>query len=239
MTYQERTYRNNLSRENLVSFEVHVKETDLLISADCKMEEAAIQSVFKQRKGIEEYINFHPNFLSSFRPLTNDNLAPPIVRDMLEASTVAGVGPMAAIAGAIAQYVAYDLLHDSKTVIVENGGDIFLKSDNEIKVGVFAGDSPLSNKLSVKIKPQDTPLGICTSSATVGHSFNFGIADAVCVISRSACLADAAATAIGNLVKTEKDIAKAIKQGLKIKGVKGILIVAGDKFGVGGEITLA
>lgn len=239
MTYQERTYRNSLSKTNLVSFRVHVKETDLLISADGRLEEAATQSVFKHRKSIEEYISIHPLFLSSFQPLPNDNLAPPIVRDMSEAARAAGVGPMAAVAGAIAQYVACDLMDKSKNLIVENGGDIFLKSNQELRVGVFAGDSPLSYKLSLKIMPQDTPVGICTSSATIGHSFSFGIADAVCIVSESACLADAAATAVGNLVKDKQDIKKAIERGKIIKGVKGILIIVGDKLGVYGDISLA
>jgi hypothetical protein len=238
MIYQERTYRNRLSKTNLVSCRVHVQETDMFISGDLRLEAAATQSVFKHRKSIEEYIRTHPPFLSSFQPLPNDDLAPFIVKDMLEASRETGVGPMAAVAGAIAQYVACDLMEKSKNVIVENGGDIFLKSNQEIRVGVFAGDSPLSYKLSFKIMPQDTPVGICTSSATVGHSFSFGKADAVCIVSESACLADAAATAVGNLVKNKQDIKKAIKRGSMIKGVKGILIIVGDKLGIYGNINM-
>jgi hypothetical protein len=167
-----------------------------------------------------------------------DDLAPDIVRDMMKVSQVAGVGPMAAVAGALAEYVGQDLLKLTPNVIVENGGDIFLKSKDEISIGIFAGDSSLSDKLALKIRPEEMPMGICTSSATVGPSLSFGIADAVCVKSKSTAMADAAATMIGNLVKTKKDIKKAISCGSRIKDVLGILIIAENEMGLWGEMEL-
>jgi hypothetical protein len=158
---------------------------------------------------------------------------------MLEAAAATGVGPMAAVAGAIAQYVGIDLLKDfTKDVIVENGGDIYLATSEEVLVGIFAGESPLSEKVALRIKPTDTPLGICTSSGKIGHSVSLGRADAVCVISKTATLADAAATAVGNLVKTESDIKKALEKGMELKGVQGILIIVGESLGIKGTIEL-
>lgn len=238
MEYRERTYRNELLKGNLTSFHVSVRETDLFISSDRDLTEAALQSIYRYRGFIETYIKSHPRFLTSLIPIEKDDLAPPIVRDMLETSRMAGVGPMAAVAGAIAQYVGCDLLEESRNVIVENGGDIFLKSENEVRVGIFAGESPLSYQVALKVRPEEMPLGVCTSSGTIGSSLSFGRADAVCVTSKSASLADAAATAIGNLVKGEGDVKKALEAGAKIEGVLGIMIIIKDKLGACGAIEL-
>jgi ApbE superfamily uncharacterized protein (UPF0280 family) len=126
----------------------------------------------------------------------------------------------------------------SQNVILENGGDIFLKTIREVRVGIFAGNSPLTYKINLLLKPAQMPLGICTSSGTVGHSLSFGNADAVCVVSKSSTVADAAATAIGNLVKGKGDIRTALEKGIQIEGVLGALIIIGDQFGVIGDIEL-
>ncbi len=126
-----------------------------------------------------------------------------IVKTMAEAAEKAGVGPMAAVAGAIAEYVGRELLPFSREVIVENGGDIFLKTQKTRSIGIYAGESsPFTGKLALRIEPKDTPLGICTSAGTVGHSLSFGKCDAAILVSPSASLADAAATAVGNLIQS-------------------------------------
>lgn len=238
MEYLERTYRHNIPNNHLVSYEVTVRETDLLISSDINLKEAALHAVHRHRAHLEAYIAGHPPFLNSLTPLKRDDLAPEIVRDMLEASHLAGVGPMAAVAGAVAQFVGRDLLSLTPNVIVENGGDIFLKCMEEVKIGIFAGESPLSNRLAIRVRPEDMPLGICTSSATVGPSLSLGRADAVCVKSASAALADAAATAVGNRVKTKRDIKKALAFGAQIRDVLGILIIMEEELGVWGGMEL-
>jgi hypothetical protein len=158
---------------------------------------------------------------------------------MLRHSKTAGVGPMASVAGAVAEFVGRDLLKHSESVIVENGGDIYLKVVRDTRVGIYAADSPLSLKLAIRVLPEETPLGLCTSSATVGHSLSFGIADAVCVKSKSAILADAAATRICNRIKKKEDIKDAIEEGLRISGVLGVLAIVGDTMGAAGGIELA
>lgn len=239
MDYRERTYRNKVSKGTLTSFHLQVKETDLYISADRNLDHYARNSVYKHRKYLEEYIRYHPAFLNSMVPVDRDDFAPPIIQDMIEASIISGVGPMAAVAGAIAHYVGEELLQHSRNVIVENGGDIFLRCvDNEARVALFAGESPLSYNISLRIKPEDTPIGICTSSGTVGHSLSLGIADAVCVTSKSTSLADAVATYLCNLVKGEGDIKKVLDLGFQIKGVLGIIIILNDKLGAVGAVEL-
>ncbi|GAJ10374.1 unnamed protein product, partial [marine sediment metagenome] len=140
MKYQERTYRNRVSKENLVSFQIKVGETDLYISAEKDLTDIARELVYKYRRFIEEYIKHRPQFLDSLVPIEADEMAPAIIRDMLNASRVSGVGPMASVAGAIAQHVGLDLLDHSNDVIVENGGDIFLKSESNVNIGIFAGE---------------------------------------------------------------------------------------------------
>jgi ApbE superfamily uncharacterized protein (UPF0280 family) len=164
--------------------------------------------------------------------------APSIVKDMAEAARTVGVGPMAAVAGAIAEAVGVDLLVHTPEVIVENGGDIFMKLLKSRLIGVYAGESAITGKIALEISPEETPLGVCTSSGTVGHSLSLGAADAVIILSHSAALADAAATAIGNIIKSAEDIAVAIEKVQLINGVTGVVIIKGDKLGVWGKVKL-
>jgi len=236
MPHKERTYRSLINKDNLISYNVKIAESDLFISSDTNLVDSAEKSLLKHRHSLETYIKNHPEFRTSLLPFPEDNLAPPIVRDMIARSKICGVGPMASVAGAVSEFVGYDLLDQTENLIIENGGDIFLRSINKLTVAVYAGESTLSNKVNIVVKSEETPLGICTSSATVGPSLSFGIADAVCVISRSATLADAAASAIGNRIKTKKDIKPALDYGIKIPGVKGIVIISGNDMGAIGEV---
>jgi len=238
MKYEERTYRSLINKDNLPSYNVKIAESDLLISSDTNMADVALKSLVRHRYSLETYIKSHPDFRTSLLPLPEDDLAPPIVRNMLAKSKICGVGPMAGVAGAVSEFVGYDLLNQTKNLIIENGGDIFTKSNNKLIVSVYAGESPLSYNVNFIVKPEETPLGICTSSATVGPSLSFGKADAVCVISKSATLADAAASAICNKVKTKNDIKPALDFGIKIKGVSGIIIIFESEMGAIGKVEL-
>jgi len=140
--------------------------------------------------------------------------------------------------GAIAEFVGRELLEFSPEIIVENGGDIFVKSLRQRTIGIYAGGSPLTGRLGLQIEPEDTPLGICTSSGTVGHSLSFGRADAAIVLADSATLADAAATAIGNRVSEPADIEKAIEFARGIGQLRGVVIIKGENLGVWGEVKL-
>jgi ApbE superfamily uncharacterized protein (UPF0280 family) len=236
--FQPRTYRARVDSGRLTEFTVTVKETDLQVQAQADLVDAARELVIEHRGYLEAYIRRHPSFLSTLRPWPLTGPAPDIVRDMVAAGAAAGVGPMAAVAGAIAARVGQGLLAHSAEVIVENGGDIFLKTARAATVAVFAGASPLSLKMGVRVGGGDRPLGVCTSSGTVGPSLSFGKADAVCVVSPSCALADAAATAIGNRIRSQRDIPRAMAFGRGISGVKGLAVVVGDRLGAWGEVEI-
>jgi len=236
--YEERTYRNLVKTDDLTNFEVIVRETDLLVRAEKDLSKETRDSILKYRHQLETYIAMHPEFVKSLIPCGEDPYAPEIVREMIHASTRARVGPMAAVAGAMAEFVSKDLLQFSEQVIIENGGDTFLATVRERRIGIFAGNSPLSLKLGIVISPKDSPVGICTSSGTVGPSLSFGKADAVCILSKSAALADAAATAVGNLVRDKRDIERGLERGKEIEGVLGTVIIVDDRMGVWGNIRL-
>ncbi len=238
MNYQERTYRNYIKAKNLIKFEVIEKETDLLILAQSNLYDKALASTLKHRAEIERYMETDEKFVKGYSPYRVNRRAPQIIKDMAKAAKKAKVGPMAAVAGGLAESVGRDLLPFSEEVIVENGGDIFLNIKEPRKVGVFAGSSPFSEKIALEIEPRETPFSVCCSSGTVGHSFSFGKADAVIVIAKSAFLADAAATAIGNAVKQVSDIEQGLKVGKKIRGLDGVLIIKDDQIGALGKINL-
>jgi ApbE superfamily uncharacterized protein (UPF0280 family) len=158
---------------------------------------------------------------------------------MMTAAIRSNVGPMAAVAGAIAEHVGRDLLKDSANIIIENGGDIFMNCQHDARVGIYAGSSPLCDKVALIVRAKEMPMGICTSSGTIGHSLSFGIADAVCVKAKSATLADAAATSICNMIKSKADIQRVLRDGMKIENVLGIIVIIDDQLGVIGDIELA
>ncbi|MBM4332119.1 MAG: UPF0280 family protein [Deltaproteobacteria bacterium] len=236
--YQERSYRNLLLDEDLVSFQVKVKETDLYIRTTQDLKKSARQSVIRYRYQLEQYMAHHPDFFRSMVPLAVDEFAPPIVKEMIRAAQLAGVGPMAAVAGAMAEYVGRELLQESPQVIVENGGDIFLFSPKEIRVGIFANTSPLNFRVGLRIPAAAQGWGVCTSSGTVGPSISLGRADAVCVVSPSAALADAAATAVGNVVCSSSDLSRGLSKAKTIQGLTGAVIIIGDKLGAWGDVEL-
>jgi len=236
--YELRTYRHWIKDADLISFNVVEKETDLYIRASKNLKRKAYKLVLKYRSMLEKYIERHPLFLTSLEPVSVSDDAPHIVKSMAESAARVGVGPMAAVAGAIAEFVGNELLAYSPEVIIENGGDIYLKSLDKRIVGIYAGKSPLTGKIGLEIEGEDTPLGICTSSGTVGHSLSFGEADAAIVLSKSATLADAAATAIGNLIKQHSDIPRGIKFAEGIEGLRGVVIIKDDKVGLWGEVKI-
>jgi ApbE superfamily uncharacterized protein (UPF0280 family) len=224
--------------KHLVSFEVCVRETDLMIFADRDLTQEALRSVHYFRTHIESYILQNPSFETSLIPLPLDGKAPPIVQEMLYAGKLANVGPMASVAGAIAEFVGRDLQRSCVNVIIENGGDIYLNSGKDLKIGIFTGESTLSDRIAIRILAAQMPLGICTSSATVGPSLSLGKADAVCIVSKNTALADAMATSVGNSVKCKDDIREALEYAVSIPNIIGAVIIIDDAVGVKGDLQL-
>ncbi len=232
------TYRTLHRKKGLVSFDITVSQTNLNIQAEQDLSRQAVSAALKYRAYIETHIKSHPEFSSSFSPLSLPGFVPAIVKDMYDAGLKAGTGPMAAVAGALSESVGKALSDLSGEVIVENGGDIFIRSNSDTTFGVFAGKSPLSMKAGIQVKKRNTPFGLCTSSGTIGHSKSFGKADAVTVLSSSCALADAAATGLCNMVNTPLDIEKAIDRGKQIPGVDGLVVILGTYMGLWGDLEL-
>ena len=237
-SYLERTYRRRVTSADLVSFHVAIKETDLWVSADINLEKETRDLIFDCRQQLETYINIHPEFVASLFPYPFDPLAPPIVKKMIDVTGSLGVGPMASVAGVIAQFVAEGLLGLTTQVIVENGGDIFLKTNRPAIVSIFAGSSVLSERVGLKIPVRQMPLGVCSSSAKVGHSLSIGKADVCCILSHSAAFADGAATAIGNKVKSKGDLKKIDEWVAQLAGIVGGVVIVGDSIAAWGDIEL-
>jgi len=237
--YLRRFYRENMHAAGLVSFRVTLKESDLFIFAERDLAAEARSSLLGHRTELEGFIARQPRFRTTYRPYGVPVDSPRVVRLMAEAAAKVGVGPMAAVAGALAGLVGEDLASLSPEVIVENGGDIFLRSAQERRVGVFAGESPLSGRVTIKMPPTSPQgLGVCTSSATVGPSYSAGGADTALVVAEDAALADAAASALGNRIKSPQHIEEALREVAAITGVIGCLAIIGEHLGIQGDIEL-
>ena len=234
----KRFYRDWTRAKGLHSTHVTAKETDLQIFTNKPLEAGFVEERIRvYRWEIENYINKDHRFLTALKPIPVELAAVPIVKDMAEQSRRANVGPMSTVAGAIAEFLGKDLLKAGyKDVIVENGGDIFLKSRATRKVGVYVGRSKLWNKLQLEVKPKDMPLGICTSSGTLGHSLNFGCADSVVILSKSTSLADAVATSTANRINSKEDLQRALDFARSIKGILGVVIILKNNLVTWGKV---
>jgi len=236
--YEERSYRRASRPVDLFCYEVAVKETDLFCCTSIDLKPFIAEKALFYRNQLEAYIRLRPEFFSSLLPVGEDPLAPRIACEMIAAAHRVGVGPMACVAGAIAEYIGRDVNPLADEYIIENGGDICLRTGRPRTVAVYAGDSPYTGRIGVTLKAREQPYGVCTSSATVGPSLSFGKADAVCVISGSALFSDGLATRLGNLVAEEDEIGPALEEAKRFPEVMGALIVLGRKLGVWGDVDL-
>jgi uncharacterized protein len=236
--FEPRTYRDFGNSGRFKTFRVTVETSDLYVKAHRLLRTETEEAVLMLRAQVEDAIARRPDFLRSMRPLEEDSADAPIVTRMINAAKKAGTGPMAAVAGAVAQFVGQALLESSPEVIVENGGDIFLKVDEPVVVGIHADRSPFSGRLGIRIEPTHFARGICTSAATVGPSLSLGSADAATVVSHDVALADALATALGNRIRTSSDLKAAVQWAAEVPGVDGVLAVLGDKIAALGKLEL-
>ena len=236
MIYQKRFYRNFSDTERWTSYRVKVETTDLFIRSRENLSLSAKKIVEKLRAEIKNHINKQKCFLTSLKPVKPLKHVMPVIKKMYRASYAANVGPMAAVAGAIAETVGEELLNETSEIIIENGGDIFLYAIEPVVISIFAGHSSFSGKIALKIDPRKTPAGVCTSSGSVGHSLSFGLTDAVTIISSDTSIADAVATGTANMVKSDKNFHSAIEYALNINAVSGVIIICQDKIAVKGDV---
>jgi ApbE superfamily uncharacterized protein (UPF0280 family) len=239
--YQRRFYRKGHSADGLLRSHLVVQETDLEVFTDRPVDISWLRErVRLYRRQIEGYIARDKRFLSALKPINIELAAPLIVRQMAAAAKKANVGPMAAVAGALAEFVAEDLYRKGcQEVIIENGGDIYLKTRRARNIGIYAGRKSSWQDLRLKVRPEDTPLAVCTSSGTVGHSLSFGRSDAAVILSRNGCLADALATACANMINSAEDLTRVIGFASSIRGVSGAVILFGNKLASWGKVEFS
>jgi ApbE superfamily uncharacterized protein (UPF0280 family) len=236
----DRFYRAfEIGAQRRVPFRVCIATTDLYLRADRDLSAEAFAAARRARRQIEAHIVRRPAFATSLEPLEppGEPIAP-ILASMYAAGRAAGVGPMAAVAGAVAEAVGRELRGHSREVMVENGGDVYLDLEEEAVVGLLTGPSPFGEKLGMRVAPNSTPLGVCTSSATVGPSRSFGRADAATAVSRDTALADAVATRLGNRFRGTDDLESHIDWAVAISGVLGAVVVIGDRLAAAGDVEL-
>ncbi|MGQ9730298.1 MAG: UPF0280 family protein [Candidatus Zipacnadales bacterium] len=236
--YMDRTYRRMMGADDLTAFSVVIEQTDLFILAERDLTFEATRAARDARATIEGWIERVPEFGNALTPLPCPADAPALVRQMTAAGKAAGVGPMAAVAGAIAEAVARALGPKSTNIIIENGGDIFIMGNRERRVALFAGPSPLTNRLALVIPGSRQPLAVCTSSGTVGPSLSFGRADAAVIVAEDGALADAVATATGNRIHRPKDLASAVEWAAAVPGILHVIAILGEHMATWGELQL-
>lgn len=234
-----RTYRA-AQRPDLVTFQLVIEETDLWVAARADLSAPMAEAVRELRGQIQAYAAIHPEFLTALVPLDADPRAPDIIQRMCRATRPCGVGPMAAVAGTVAQMVAERFLDDSPDLLVENGGDTYLCSTADRHIGILAiPDQDL--RLCVPVTTAEFPCSFCASSAKIGHSLSFGNADLVVTRSRDASLADAMATALANRLQTPADMDAVLNQARRWEdlGLDGVFAQCQGKIGVWGKMQLA
>ena len=203
----------------------------------CEKFDAVTAEIVRQRRILEDYIARHPEFRRSLEPLELLAGAPEVAHSMARAAKLVGVGPMAAVAGAMAQFAGRAALDaGAREVIVDNGGDIYICAVEPVIIGLKTGTTELADRLAFSLNAEDTPISICSSSGKMGHSMSLGECDLATVVAKDAALADAAATGAANLVKTIDDIDAALENISAIEGVDGVMIVNGARVGLAGKL---
>lgn len=231
-------YRNRITAADLLRTQVIVKETDLVVLSDRDLGDLVRNVVMTQRDRLERYIAANPLFQSSLRPVAVPETAPSIVKAMAAAGRTAGVGPMAAVAGAICEAVAKAAGGLARELILENGGDLYAATGRERVVGIYTGEDTGGLALALRVRPERTPLGICTSSGRLGHSLSLGDSAAATVIAGSCALADAAATAVGNRVRGKHGVRDALAVAREIPGVLGVVVLRDGQLGAWGDVEI-
>lgn len=219
----ERFYRSWQAPEGMVTFQVRLEQSDLFISAETDLRSQAIRALEEARAPLKKYIERDPDFASAMEPCEIQRGAPPLVRRMARAARTCGVGPMAAVAGAIAEDVGRNLLYLSRQIVVENGGDVFALLERPLDLCLYAG--PDKPSVPLELPPSPEGAGIATSSAGIGPSISLGAADAAMVAADNAALADACATALANRIKSPRDLRPALEWAVSVKGVNAAAAV--------------
>lgn len=235
-----RTYRGRLiPKPGETAFQAVVEQTDLWIVAEKDLSAQVVSHVEAVRGRLKNYILLHPEFAESLTPVEVCKGAPEIAARMALAAKAAGVGPMAAVAGAMSQSVVERFAGESPNILVENGGDIFMHSTRDRVIGLLA--RPIEGvRLGLSLPASGFPLAVCASSGRVGHSLSLGRADLVTVLGRAGAMADAAATALANMVRSKDDLEPMLTAARKLKkhGITGVFAQWGETVAAWGELEI-
>ncbi|MFH1771839.1 MAG: UPF0280 family protein [Candidatus Omnitrophota bacterium] len=219
--------------------EIYYKESDILLCTDKPIDKQYVKDLMvKHYDLIAAYIDKRPQFQSSLSPIDTDGTAPLIVQDMLKCSRYTGIGPFASVAGAISHYVGMEIIKHVNEVIIENGGDLFLKITEDKEIGVYLGSNFKPDEITIKVKKRSGPFGIASSSSTIGHSLNFGKTDLVTVIAKDSIAADGFATALSNRIKREEDAGVVLKDAQDSPLIDGIIIAFNKKIYLWGDLEV-
>jgi uncharacterized protein len=242
--FEARTYRKTHNNAQLDHFEVSFLETDLWIGIDKgkyfedEVIKFALDKIKELRALLVGYNTSHHQFITSYEPLNFDQNAPNVIQKMLDAGIKTNTGPMTSVAGIFAEYIGKSLKNEFRleNIIVENGGDNYLSLNSlTATIPIHTGNDNQGNKIGLKIKPEETPIGICTSSGKIGHSISFGKADTVTVVSKNIAAADAFATSICNQVKTKYDLDDLITKYGHNDDIESLIIIMDGNVGLIGE----
>jgi ApbE superfamily uncharacterized protein (UPF0280 family) len=243
--FGKRFYREHMGVDRFRSFTITCKDSDLWIGVDYEsfhsdMIYFAQNRLIELRFSLESHIHDHPLFGSSFIPVETKMGDPEIAVEMSRVTKIARTGPMASVAGAFSEFIGKAILKEFNVneIVVENGGDIYLKLKRDLILSVYAGESPFSKKIGLEIPAGLTPIGVCTSAGTIGPSISFGNADAVMIASKNTSLADAFATAYGNRIKTADDIPETLELVKLNKKILSALIICEGIIGICGQFKI-
>lgn len=211
------------------------KDTNLKVCSD--RFDLVTRAIVAHRTELEQYIISHPQFQLSLTGVELLEHAPEVARRMAAAAALTGLGPMASVAGTLAQIGVEAAMADGcSEAIVENGGDMFVLSGEPVTVGIYAGRELEGANLAFRLHPDELPVALCSSSSTMGHSLSFGNCELVTVIAREAALADSAATLACNRIHREEDLEAVLNEVGALGGIQGLLAVKNGKIGLWGEL---
>lgn len=237
---QVRNYRRLCSSlPGEISYQVVIEQSDLFVISSKDLRSQILDRLYMVRRHLKGFIFLNPEFAESLVPVKIMDGAPQIVKDMAKAASLFGVGPMAAVAGAIAQDIADHMHHECPEILVENGGDVFIHSKTDRTVGLLPHpEEPVT--LGIKITKEQLPCAVCSSSSTIGHSLSLGNGDLVTVLAGSGAVADAAATALCNILHSKKSLKRIneLRPQLEKKGIRGVLAQMGSDFTAWGDVEL-
>lgn len=232
-------YRKNISVKGKYSYRLKYKYTDLFITSDREISREIKEPVVSFYNEMEKVFSGNKAFGKSLTPVSIIDSHPHIVKEMCRAGEIFRVGPMAAVAGAVCDKIADSISEKCSFLMIENGGDVYIKSDIPVSAGLFSNNKYFRDRLNISINADSTPCGLCSSSGIMGHSLSLGKSDLVTVMSGSTVMADAAATAIANSIRGKADADRALEHYRNYKEIKGLVIIKDDRLAIWGALQLA